>query len=167
MCIHHASPGLRVGADEQDGVVGAHPVVDIGLFAQEVEAALVLPGKEPIAGLALHEDHPVGDLAGGRIAQFDLPVDAGVERAVARVPVEAHLVDHLVDEGDSAVADVRARADLLHAPSTFRLMLRVPRSWTGLPAEARSVISTAPFPMTVHATPGVRQNEAAERPPAP
>jgi len=60
--------GLRVRADQQHGIVGAHPVVDVGWLAQEVEEAVVLARKRPVAGLALHEDQPVGNLSGHRVA---------------------------------------------------------------------------------------------------
>src|SRR6202042_511946 len=68
-------------------------------------------GEPLVAGLALDEDQPVGDLAGDRVAQLDLPVDPGV--GLPLVPDEPHLVDLLVDQRDPAITGLRADIDLL------------------------------------------------------
>ena len=103
--------GLRVGAHQQYRLLRPHPVGDVGRFADEVKRPVVLPGEPAIAGLALDEDEPVGDLAGDRVAQLDLPVDPGV--GLPLVPDEPHLVDLLVDQRDPAVTSLRADVDLL------------------------------------------------------
>ena len=104
--------GLRVRADQQHRVLRAHPVGDVGRLADEVEGPVVLAGEPAVPpGLALDEDEPVGDLAGDRVAQLDLPVDPGV--GLPLVPDEPHLVDQLVDQRDPAVTDLRAGVDLL------------------------------------------------------
>ncbi len=103
--------GLRVRADQQHRLVRAHPVGDVGRLADEMEGPVVLAGEPAVAGLALDQDEPVGDLAGDRVAQLDLPVDPGV--GLPLMPDEPHLVDLLVDQRDPAVTDLRAGVDLL------------------------------------------------------
>lgn len=105
--------GLRVRADQQHRHGRAHPVVDVGVAAQEVERRVVLPGEPSLAlAFALHEQHAVGDLPGDRVAQLDLAVDAGI--GLTLVPDKTHLVHPGVDERDCAVARVRALVNLLH-----------------------------------------------------
>jgi hypothetical protein len=76
-----------------------------------MERAVVLAGEPPVTGLALDQDQAVGDLAGDRVAQLDLPVDPSI--GLALVPGEPHLVDQLVDQCNATVTDLRAGVDLL------------------------------------------------------
>jgi len=80
--------GLRVGAHQQHRLLRPHPVGDVGRLADEVKRPVVLPGEPAIAGLALDEDEPVGDLAGtGLRSSISPSVPASVFRSCQTNPI--------------------------------------------------------------------------------
>ena len=89
-------------AHQQHRLLGTHPVVDVRLLAQELEAVVVL-GSEPGPRLALHTKVPVQRLLGARVAKLDATVYAVVEHS-RRVPEEPHVEREVLDEIDGLLS---------------------------------------------------------------
>lgn len=72
--------GVVAHADEHDRHVAAHPVVDVLLVAEKLEARIAL-AREALAGLDLRAEVGAEHLFRLGVAQFDVAVNASVEAA--------------------------------------------------------------------------------------